>query len=141
MQEITCSYRGSGTLASFEFVYIGLVLLCFCIRPLSLWNHLDGTVEDLQGLHVEDLQGLKNQVRFLRILLIIFFPLLMVVVLSIPLNVCDVDNTNYLTRIGWLISIVFWFGICYLNKVLKRIVNEIDQRRVNQDDVQLTSVP
>ena len=125
-----CSFTSTLILLAVEIGYLALILLVVCSirRSYSLQDdHLDA---------VQDLNSLQRHLRVVRLLLIVYFPVFIVTVLTVPdlVQVCEVDARNWSTRIGWIEAFVAWCGICRVNGVLVQVANEMQQRLVVQED-------
>ena len=127
-----CSFTSTLILLAVEIGYLALILLVVCSirRSYSLqddwWDHLDA---------VQDLNSLQRHLRVVRLLLIVYFPVFISTVFTVPdVQVCGVDAINWSTRIGWIEAFVAWCGICHVNGVLVQVANEMRQRLVVQED-------
>ena len=106
---------------------LSVTFCCFSGEYLDAWERVDT---------IENREGLKRYLRCMRVLLAVFFPVFIVILGAIPVQLCEVDMTNWLTRIGWLEVFASWYGIYKVNQQLRRIVHidATDYGRVFQED-------
>ena len=80
---------------------------------------------------VQDLNSFQRHLRVVRLLLIVYFPVFIMTVLTVPdVYVYEVDTVNWSTLIGWIEAFVAWCGICRVNDVLVQVANKTQQRLV-----------
>ena len=86
---------------------------------------------------VQDLNSFQRHLRVVRLLLIVYFPVFIMTVLTVPdVQVCKVDAINCSTLTGWIEAFVAWCRICRVNGVLVQVANKMQQRLVvvEEDD-------